>query len=247
MYGAVSDEEGVTRLDNYLNLGYARFTGATLELLIYEVDREIDASQGTWDKSKDPGPHHHCLKAKYELIFDIIRNLGDRFAQLKECAKKEIAKLYYDDANIKDIPALQKHLLEKFEAKSVADLYNKDTIHVAGKKLPTHATKLKKGEVWTQEMANKFTQTWKAKAIPAEKEMEGRKKILELIRKLDENKDNNGKQVNTHPDYINLVKDYNPVACGFCFSQSCQTKFDTAKAMHCNGITIRRRKILQKT
>ena len=43
LYGAVSDVEGVTRLDNYLNLNYTKFTGATLELLVYEVDREVDA------------------------------------------------------------------------------------------------------------------------------------------------------------------------------------------------------------
>ena len=55
LYEAVSYEEGVTRLDNFLNLNHTKFTGATLELLVYDVDREVDAFQGTWDKTKDPG------------------------------------------------------------------------------------------------------------------------------------------------------------------------------------------------
>ena len=110
LYEAVSDVEGVTRLDNYLNLNHTKFTDATLELLVYDVDREVDAFQGSWDKVRHPGNHTHCLKAKYELVYDIIRNLPDKFSQLKECTKKEISKLYFDPTGIKDIPELQKHL-----------------------------------------------------------------------------------------------------------------------------------------
>ena len=97
-------------MDNFLNLNYTKFTGATLELLVYDVDREVDAFQGTWDRAKNPGKYTHCLKTKYELVYDIIRNLGDKFAQLKECTRKEISKLYFEPVGIKDIPDLQKHL-----------------------------------------------------------------------------------------------------------------------------------------
>ena len=69
LYGAVSDVEGVTRMDNFLNLNYTKFTGATLELLVYDVDREVDAFQGTWDRAKNPGNYTHCLKTKYELVY----------------------------------------------------------------------------------------------------------------------------------------------------------------------------------
>ena len=129
LYGAVSDLQGVARLDNYLKLAHKKFTGATLELLIYDVDREVDAFLGAWDKTKNPGPHHHCLKAKYELVYEIVNGLGDKYSQLKECVKKEMASLYFDHENIKDIADLQEHLLEKLEAKSIANLYNKEVIH----------------------------------------------------------------------------------------------------------------------
>ena len=87
-------------------------------------------------------------------MYDIIRNLGDKFAPLKECAKKEIARIYYDPVEIKDIPELQKHLYEKLEAKSIADLYRKEMIHV-GKKIPTQVATLKEGR-WPKEDVTKF-------------------------------------------------------------------------------------------
>ena len=65
-------------MDNFLNLNYTRFSGRTLELLIYDVDREVAAFQGTWDKTTHPGKYMHSLMTKYELIYDIVRNLGDK-------------------------------------------------------------------------------------------------------------------------------------------------------------------------
>ena len=106
---ARSSSHGLHASMDYLNLNYSKFTGATLELLMYDVDKEVDSYQGSWDKVKHPGNHRHCLKAKYELVYDIIRNLPDKFSQLKECTKKEISKLYFDADGIKDFPELQKH------------------------------------------------------------------------------------------------------------------------------------------
>ena len=57
-----------------------------------------------------------------------------------------------DPVGIKDIPDLQKHLYDKLEAKSIADLYNKELIHV-GKRIPTHVAKLKEGR-WTSEQCD---------------------------------------------------------------------------------------------
>ena len=37
LYGAISDLEGVARLDNYLKLQYKKFMGSTLELLIHDA------------------------------------------------------------------------------------------------------------------------------------------------------------------------------------------------------------------
>ena len=141
LYEAVSDLEGVARLDNYLKLGHKKFTGSTLELLIHDIDREVDSFQGTWEKTKDPGPHHYCLKAKYELVYEIVNSLGDKYSQLNECVKKEMASLYFDHKNIKEIADLQAHLLEKLEAKSIANQYNKDIIQV-GNTIKTNAAKV---------------------------------------------------------------------------------------------------------
>ena len=64
LYEAVSDEEGVARLDNFLNLSHTKFTGTPLELLVNDVDREVDAFQGTWDKTKDHCLYTHSLMTK---------------------------------------------------------------------------------------------------------------------------------------------------------------------------------------
>ena len=150
LYGAVSDLEGVARLDNYLKLQHKKFTGSTLELLIHDVDREVDSFQGTWEKAKDPGPHHYCLKVKYELVYEIVNSLGEKYSQLKECVKKEMASLYFDHKNIKEITDLQAHLLEKLEAKCIANQYNKDIIQV-GNVIKAHTAKFGAASKWSDE------------------------------------------------------------------------------------------------
>ena len=150
---------------------------------MYDVDREVDASQGTWDKVQYPGNYTHCLKTKYELVYDIIRNLGDKFAPLKECAKKEIAKIYYDPVEIKDIPELQKHLYEKLEAKSIADMYRKDMIHV-GKRIPTQVATLKERR-WPKEDVAKFNKLWKKNCPPYPEERANSQKVIDYIKKLE--------------------------------------------------------------
>merc|ERR1711940_324421 len=231
LYKAISDLEGVTRLDNFLNLNYTRFTGRTLELLIYDVDREVDAFQGTWDKTTHPGKYMHSLLTKYELIYDVVRNMGDKYAQLKECAKKEIAKLYFDSDGIKDISELQQFLLDKFEAKSIADSYNKDVIHVGSKKIPTQTAKVKEGK-WTKEDLEKYKLTWQKKVPKKEVEKANTIKVITFIKKLDEEKkDLRNTAVASSKDYTNFLKTNNIKCCSSCFSQTCLAKYHAAKAL----------------
>ena len=95
LYGAVSDLQGVARFENYLKLAHKKYSGSTLDLLIYDIDRDIDSFSGRRDKTKHPGPAYHNLKAKYELLYELVNSLGDKFLPLKECVKKVMASLYF--------------------------------------------------------------------------------------------------------------------------------------------------------
>ena len=228
LYDAVSDVEGVTRLDNYLNLNYSKFTGATLELLMYDVDKEVDSYQGSWDKVKHPGNHRHCLKAKYELVYDIIRNLPDKFSQLKECNKKEISKLYFDADGIKDFPELQKHLQELLETKMIGDLYDKETITV-GRRIPTNSAKVQEG-TWTSEQSKSYKNAVRGKAPSRAEDIENQKNLIEFILKLGEDKKDNS-LVTSSKEYINYIKDKNIKCCTSCFSQGCKVRYQAAKSL----------------
>ena len=43
LYNAISDEQGVSRMTNFLALNHTKFSEALLELLVNMVDREVDA------------------------------------------------------------------------------------------------------------------------------------------------------------------------------------------------------------
>ena len=159
--------------------------------------------------------------------------MSDKFAQLKVCAKKEIARLYFDQAGLKDITELQQHLLSKLEAKSIADLYNKDVIHVGGKKIPTQAAKIKDGadsNKWSKEDLDKYHALWKQKATTREEDMAIRNKIVTFIKKLDEEKkDLCNSAVASNKDFLSFLKNNNFRCCYSCFSQTCLIKLEVAK------------------
>ena len=112
------------------------------------VDRDVDAFLGkASDVFEDSKKRQHCLfthslLTKYEIIFDIVRNLDGRFTLLKECVLKEVSKFYFNPTTILDIPDLQKHLYDKLDAKSMSGLYRTEPIHV-GRKLPVQAAGIK--------------------------------------------------------------------------------------------------------
>ena len=60
-----------------------------------------------------------------------------------------MASLYFDPEKIKEITDLQKHLLEKLEAKSIANQYNKDII-VVGNIIKTQTAKFGTTPQWTE-------------------------------------------------------------------------------------------------
>ena len=232
LYAAVSDEQGVSRMNNFLALNHTKFMGAPLELLVNDVDREVDAFQGTWDKTREHCLYTHSLMTKYEIIYDIIRNLDSKFSQLKECAQKELSKLYFDPKGILDIPALQKHLYEKLDAKSLADLYTKELVHV-GKRIPVQKASLKGGlkTDWTKEESIKFRLAFKGKALPNQEENENKLKLVTLIRELNKNKDLVDQSVHDNKDVSDLMVKNNIKCCFSCFSQNCQIKNLIARGM----------------
>ena len=233
LYNAISDSEGVRRLDNFCNLNYTRFSGRTLELLIYDIDREVDAFQGRWDKATHPGKYMHSLLTKYELIWDIVRNMGDKYSQLKECVKKEIAKIYFGPENeVKDISELQQFLLDKLEAKSITDGYNKDLIHFGGSnKIPTQVAKMKEGK-WSKEEFEKYKLAWQEKCPKRDEMTANTIKVVTFIKKLDEEKkDLLNTAVSSNKDYIGFLKTNKIRCCNTCFSQSCLAKYQAAKTL----------------
>ena len=140
--------------------------------------------------------------------------------QLKECAKKEIAKLYFGTDGIKDISELQQFLLDKFEAKSIADYYNKDVIYI-GKKIPAQVAKVKEGR-WSKEDLEKFKLAWQKKTPKKEEEKANTLKVIAFIKKLDgEKKDLHNTAVASNRDYTNFLKTNKIKCCSTCFTQSC--------------------------
>ena len=234
LYGAVSDLQGVARFDNYLKLAHKKYSGSTLDLLIYEIDRDIDQFSGRWDKTRFPAPHYHSLKAKYELVYELVNSLGDKFLQLKECVKKEMASLYFDHENIKDIADLQAHLLEKLEAKSIANLYNKEIVQ--GTTIKTNSAKLGSGSgstEWTEDQSKAFHKMWKAKSVPWEQEKTDKKKVIDYIKKIDEeNKDLHNKPVRKCQLYLDFLKENKISNCHSCFSNGCLNRYRAASQLN---------------
>ena len=148
LFKAIVDEQGVTRMANFLALNYTKFSDQPLELLFNRVDREVDAFLGkTNEVFEDSKKRKHCLlthilMTKYEIIFNIVRNLDSKFTLLKECVQKEVSKFYFNPTTILDIPDLQKHLYDKLDPKSLSTQYRTEPV-IVGRKIPVHAAGLK--------------------------------------------------------------------------------------------------------
>ena len=123
---------------------------------------------------------------------------------------------------------MQQFLLDKFEAKSIADNYNKDVIYI-GKKIPTQVAKVKQ-EKMTKEEFDKYKQAWQKKSPKREVDMANTLKVIAFIKKLDGEKKNLlNTTVTSNKDYINFLKTNKIKCCTACFSQRCLAKHFVAK------------------
>ena len=230
--GAISDLEGVARMDSYLKLRTKKYTGTTLELLMHEIDRDVNNSQGTWDKSKDPKQHFFCMKIKFELVYDLVSSLGEKYSQLKECVRKELAAIFWDHDNIKDMTELQAFLLVKLEAKSIAHHYNKDILQV-GNVVRAQTAQIGEKPQWTEEQNQAFEKEWRANAVGQNKEKEDRVKLIDLVKKLDgEDKELHGTPVKGNKKVYDFMRDLQYQACFSCFSNGCLARYRAAAKLN---------------
>ena len=83
-------------MTNFLKLNHKDFTDQPLELLLNMVDREVDNYLGRQEEVvQDRKERLQCmftyrLLMKYNLVVDIVNNLGANFSMLKDCILKEI-------------------------------------------------------------------------------------------------------------------------------------------------------------
>ena len=122
---------------------------------------------------------------KYNLIFDIVNNLGSSFTLLKECVLKEVSKIYFDPTKILDIPDLQTYLIGILDTKSMFTQYKTEIVTLS-KKIPVHAASVKGDTLVeeTQEKTDAFNNEFKRRKSSNDKENEIRDELLTLARKL---------------------------------------------------------------
>ena len=240
LFKAIGDEQGVTRMSKFLALNYTKFSEQPLELLFNRVDHEVDAFLGkTNEVFEDTKKRKHCLftyslLTKYEIIFDIVRNLDSKFTLLKECVQKEVSKFYFNPTTILDIPDLQKHLYDKLDAKSLSTQYRTEPV-IVGRKLPVHAASLKgvaSQAEWTPEQSSQFQLTYQKRKIHNKKDDEIRNELITLARKLSDNKDLKDTAVSDHDQIKEVLKKNNDLkVCFYCMSPNCFTRKQVARGM----------------
>lgn len=241
LFGAISDEQGVSRMTNFLALNHTKFSEAPLELLVNMVDRDVDTFLGnSSDVFRDSKKRQHCLLThnlltKYEIIFDIVRNLDSKFTLLKECVLKELSKFYFDPKTILDIPDLQKHLYSKLDAKSLSTLYRQEPVHVA-RKLPVQTAEFSSqpgSGKWSEEETLKFKKAWEEskKGIPNSKDDAIKNELVTLIRGLGCSKELEDTYVKEHKDVKECM---DKAGYRFCFSPNCNEKSILARKIGMN-------------
>ena len=75
LFSAVSEEQGVARMTNFLTINHIRFGDAPLEQLVYKVDMDVDTFLGNSSDVFTDSKKKHCLfthnlLTKYEINFD---------------------------------------------------------------------------------------------------------------------------------------------------------------------------------
>merc|ERR1712105_46122 len=148
-----------------------------------------------------------------------------------ECVKKEMAGLYYDHEKIKDIADLQAHLLEKLEAKSIANLYNKEVVQ--GTQIKTNSAKMgSESSNWTEDQSKAYSTMWKKKSVSWDQDKADTKKVIDYIKKIDEeNKDLHNKPVRKCQLYQDFLKENKISNCHSCFSNGCLARYQAANKL----------------
>ena len=175
------DERNVNRMINFHKLSFKDFTGKPLEILFTEVERKVDAYIGRREnivqdvQTRSQCMYTHSLLMKYNLIIDIINNLGNEFGALKECTLKEISLFYFDPAKLMDIPLFTKNLIATLDKKSISLQFRTAPIYPKGtaqkKKGVIDEAKAKNAKD-SPEVKVKFNEEYKKKSTTFLKEKE---------------------------------------------------------------------------
>ena len=110
-------------MSNFLDKNYSEFHWQPFEILFNQVDYEVDSALGRStevikdSKGRSQTDLTFALKSKYGLIFNIVKNLGGDFKQLKECILQEISDMFYDLSKLLDNPEFQTKMKKHWNKK----------------------------------------------------------------------------------------------------------------------------------
>ena len=176
-------------MTNFLKLNYKDFMGQPLELLFNMVDREVDNYLGRqegvvkYTQKRSQCMSTHRLLMKYNLLVDIVNNLGANFSALKDCILKEITKIYFDATKLMDIPAFTEKLITVLEKRSLSTQFRSTVI---SKNLPVKAAGFMKTPEDTPEVRKMYAEETKKRLIPYGREHALRDELMTVAKKLAE-------------------------------------------------------------
>ena len=105
----------------FFDKDFSEFHSQPLELIIDQVEHHVNSVLGkpttvfTDLKGRTLSDFTYTLKTKYRLIFNIVRDLGGDFRQMKEYILQSIADMFDDIKTLIDISDFQKKLVTAFE------------------------------------------------------------------------------------------------------------------------------------
>ena len=234
LFLAIGEERNITRMTNFLKMTYKDFMGQPLELLFNMVDPEVDNYLGRQEGVvKDTQDHSQCMSnhrllMKYNLLVDIVNNLGTSFSALKDCILKEISKIYFDATKLMDIPAFTEKLITVLEKRSLSTQFRSTVVL---KHIPVKAAGFMKTPEDTPEVRKMYAEETKKRLIPYGREhalcaelMTAAKKLAEdVFLQLDDD------IVVDNPQMKEAMEKQNQASCAWCLSQNCAIKQEVSK------------------
>ena len=136
-------------MSNFLDKNYSEFNWQPFEILFNQVDYEVDSALGRStkvikdSKGRSQTELTYALKTKYGLIFNIVKNLGSDFKQMKECILQDIADMFDDLSTLLDIPEFQTKMKATLESKGLQSTYKNEVISVSKKQLSANKAEIK--------------------------------------------------------------------------------------------------------